>query len=88
MTFERMWVLWLLAVPLLWAWREWPRSLRRAGIVLKAAVFALILLALAEPQMSVFEQRLAVGMLAASRSSASASWPARLNGRAAAISFV
>src|SRR3970282_1044309 len=39
-------------------------SLRRAGIVLKAVVFALILLALAEPQMTVFEQRMALGVLA------------------------
>jgi len=64
MTFGRMWVLWLLAAPPLWAWWEWSRSLRRAGIVLKAAVFTLILLALAEPQMTVFEQRMAVGALA------------------------
>ncbi len=64
MTFGRMWVLWLLAAAPLWAWWEWSRSLRRAGIVVKAVVFALIVLALAEPQMVVFEQRMAVGVLA------------------------
>ena len=64
MTFGHIWVLWLLAAIPLWAWWEWPRSLRRAGIVLKAAVFALILLELAEPRMTVFEQRMAVGVLA------------------------
>jgi Mg-chelatase subunit ChlD len=59
-----MWVLWLLAAPPVWAWWEWSRSLRRVGILLKAVVFALILLALAEPQMTVFEQRIALGVLA------------------------
>jgi Mg-chelatase subunit ChlD len=64
MTFGRAWVLLLLAAPPVWVWWEWSRSLRRAGIVLKALVFTLIILALAEPQMTVFEQRLAVAVLA------------------------
>lgn len=64
MTFGHSWILLLLAAPLVWAWWEWSRSLRRAGIVLKALVFALIILALAEPQMTVFEQRTAVALLA------------------------
>jgi hypothetical protein len=64
MTFGREWVLLLLAALPVWVWWEWSRSLRRAGIVLKALVFTLIILALAEPQMTVFEQRMAVGVLA------------------------
>jgi Mg-chelatase subunit ChlD len=64
MTFGQQWVLLLLAALPVWVWWEWSRSLRRAGIVLKALVFALIILALAEPQMAVSEQRMAVGMLA------------------------
>jgi Mg-chelatase subunit ChlD len=64
MTFGRTWVLLLLAAPPVWVWWEWSRSLRRAGILLKALVFTLIILALAEPHMTVFEQRMAVGVLA------------------------
>ncbi len=64
MTFGHSWVLLLLAAPVVWAWWEWSRTLRRAGIVLKALVFMLIILALAEPQMMVFEQRTAIAVLA------------------------
>jgi Mg-chelatase subunit ChlD len=64
MNFASPWVLWLLAALPVWVWWEWPRTLRRAGVLLKAAVFALIVLALAEPNMTVFEERLAVGVLA------------------------
>ena len=38
--------------------------MRRAGLLLKAVVFALILLALGEPRLAVLERRVAVGVLA------------------------
>ncbi len=72
MIFGRSWVLLLLLLPAAWVAWEWTRSSRRAGLAIKGAVFALILLALAEPGLELWERRQAIAVL----SDASASVPA------------
>ena len=69
MNFEHPWALLLLLLPLGWAAWEWRFSGRRAALLLKAAVFAVIALALAQPVLTVYETKVAVAMLAAARSS-------------------
>jgi uncharacterized membrane protein len=63
MTFERAWVLFLLLVPCLWAAWEWRTSSRRTALLLKAGAFAAILLALAEPQITVYQNKVATAVL-------------------------
>ena len=57
MTFDRAWVLAVAWIPLAWAYYEWSRAARKLGLALKAAVFTLILLALAEPRLSISTTR-------------------------------
>ena len=64
MSFGAPWLLLLLALPIGWAAWEWKKTYRRAGLLLKAAVFVLILLALAEPRWSSWEREVAVAVLA------------------------
>ena len=63
MSFDRPWVLLLTLLPLAWAAVEWRRSDRRIALVLKALSFVLVLLALAEPTITVPETRSAVALL-------------------------
>ncbi|MEX2261791.1 MAG: VWA domain-containing protein [Bryobacteraceae bacterium] len=63
MTFERAWVLLLCWLPLAWAAWDWRRSPRRTALVLKALALAAVLLALAEPRLTVFESKVAVALL-------------------------
>ncbi len=63
MTFDREWILLLLAVPAAWALWQWRQTHRGVAVLLKAAVFALILLALAQPRLTVFETKTAVAAL-------------------------
>jgi Mg-chelatase subunit ChlD len=60
MSLERAWVLVLLALPLFWVVRSWAATTRRAALLLKAGAMAAILLALAEPRVTVTESRMAV----------------------------
>ncbi len=71
MTFERSWVLFLLALPLMWVGFEWTRTHRRAGLLLKALCFMAIILALAEPTLTLPESKLAVAVLVDTSASAS-----------------
>ncbi len=64
MSFAHPWLLLLLALPAAWTFWEWGKTYRRAGLLLKAAVFSLILLALAEPRWSSWERQVAVAVLA------------------------
>ncbi len=64
MNFEHPWVLLAVFLPLAWAAWEWPGSQRRAALLLKAAAFVTIALALAGPRLIVFERRVAVAVLA------------------------
>jgi Ca-activated chloride channel homolog len=72
MIFERPWVLLLLVGPIVWAVWEWRASSRRLGMVLKAATFAAILLALAEPRITIYQSKVATAVLADTSASMSA----------------
>jgi Ca-activated chloride channel homolog len=63
-TFEHPWALLLVLVPIAWAAWEWRGSGRRLSLLLKAGAFAAIALALAVPKMTVFESKVAAGILA------------------------
>lgn len=69
MTFDRSWALFLLLAPVLWLVYEWTRTSRRVGLLLKALTFAAVVVALAEPRITVPESRLAVAVLVDTSSS-------------------
>ncbi len=64
MTFLRPWVLLFLPAVLAWAILEWRKSDRRGGLCLKAIVFFLVAIALAEPSLTINERRTVVALLA------------------------
>jgi uncharacterized protein YegL len=63
MTFERLWFLLLLPLPLGWLAWEWRRQLRHAAVILKALMLCAVILALAEPVLSVRDRKVAVAAL-------------------------
>jgi Mg-chelatase subunit ChlD len=63
MSFDRPWILFLLALPVAWLAYEWVRTARRAGLLAMALCFAAVVLALAEPRLMVPESRMAVAVL-------------------------
>ena len=63
MSFERAWVLALLVLPLGWMLFELRRTRRTLPLFLKTAGFVAILLALAEPKMTIPETKMAVAVL-------------------------
>ncbi len=63
MTFAHPWLIPLALAPLLWAAWEWRNSARRAGLALKAAALAAILLALAEPRLTFYESKVGLAVL-------------------------
>lgn len=63
MSFDRIWVLYVAWLPLAWAAWEWARTRRRLALCLKAATLLAILLALAEPRLTVNQTRVAVAVL-------------------------
>jgi Ca-activated chloride channel family protein len=64
MSFDRAWVLVLALAPVLWAVREWRATVRRGALILKAAAFVAIILALAQPRLTFFDTKVAVAILA------------------------
>ncbi|MBK5290962.1 MAG: VWA domain-containing protein [Acidobacteriia bacterium] len=64
MSFERTWVLLFTLMPLIWCAWVWRHGGLRTGFLLKAASLFSILLALAEPGISVWETKVAVALLA------------------------
>ena len=64
MNLSQPWVLWLLAMPLIWAVAAWRRSDRRVWLLWKAAAFALAVFAMAEPRIVATRTRVAVAVLA------------------------
>src|SRR5690349_841975 len=71
MSFDRAWVLALCWVPLAWMLWEWRRTQRRSALMLKAACFTAILLAIAEPRLTTQETKVAAMVLADTSLSAS-----------------
>ncbi len=71
MTFDRIWLLSLLILPLTWIVWEWRRQPRRAHLLLKAAMIAAVILALAEPSITVRERKVALAVLADTSASVS-----------------
>jgi Ca-activated chloride channel homolog len=63
MSFDRLWVLYIAWLPVVWAAWEWTRTRRRLALALKAATLVAILLALSEPRLKVNETRVAVAVL-------------------------
>ncbi|HTA46497.1 MAG TPA: VWA domain-containing protein [Bryobacteraceae bacterium] len=63
MTFDRLWVLWLLALPLGWLVWEWRRQPRRSSLLLKTAMVAAVILALSEPSITYRQRKIAVAVL-------------------------
>jgi len=64
MTFDRLWALLFLVLPLGWLAWEWRRQSRHAHLCLKTAMLAAVILALAEPSISIREHKVALAVLA------------------------
>jgi len=63
MTFEHPWVVLLLLLPCAWVVWEWRASARRPALLLKAGTVAAILLALAEPRVTIYQSKVATAVL-------------------------
>ncbi len=63
MTFDRAWALVLLLLPLGWLVWEWPKTRRTTALLLKAVAFIAIVLALAEPKLTLPQTKMAVAVL-------------------------
>ncbi len=63
MTFDRPWALVLALLPVVWAAWEWRGSSRRLALGLKAGTLLAIALALSMPRLTVYQSKVAVGLL-------------------------
>ncbi|MEO7653310.1 MAG: hypothetical protein ABIZ80_22865, partial [Bryobacteraceae bacterium] len=63
MNFGRPWVLFLVWLPFAWMWWEWRMSGRRIALALKSAGIAAVLLALAEPRLTIYQTKVATAIL-------------------------
>jgi len=63
MSFTHPWLMLLVLLPAAWSAWEWRNSARRAGLVLKAAALAAILLAFSEPHLTFHETKVALAIL-------------------------
>src|SRR3954451_20356292 len=63
MTFDRAWVLIFTLLPVAWVVVSWRRTPQRAGLLLKAAALMAILVAIAEPRLTLPESKVAVAVL-------------------------
>ncbi|MBM3774661.1 MAG: hypothetical protein FJW37_05795, partial [Acidobacteria bacterium] len=63
MTFERPWILILCLLPVVWTLWQWRMESRRAALALKAAALLAVLLALAQPSLTVYSSRVALAIL-------------------------
>ncbi len=64
MTFLRPWALLLLPAITAWTAWEWRKTSRRGALILKAVLFCLVAVALSQPKLTVYEQRVALALLA------------------------
>jgi secreted protein with Ig-like and vWFA domain len=71
-TFLHPWALLAALLPAGWAAWEWRRSLRRGALLLKAGALFCVLLALAEPRITVYRTKVAVALLADTSASVTA----------------
>ncbi len=85
MSFERPWVLVLALVPIVWAVWAWRGTARRGALALKALALAALVFALAEPELTTFESRMAVAILADTSASVSDQDLGRASGIAAKL---
>ncbi len=85
MTFDRVWVLPFVLVPLAWMVWELRYTRRRFALFLKALSLAAILLALAEPRITTSETKMAVAVLVDTSASISAEDLARESRLATAL---
>src|SRR6266581_1676782 len=63
MSFAHTWVLLFACLPALWVYWEWRDSARRIALLLKAGGLAAVLIALAEPRVTVYESKVAAAIL-------------------------
>ena len=63
MSFDRAWLLFFTPLPFVWVAWEWRNSGRRHALVLKAAAILAVILALAEPRLTVYETKVALAVL-------------------------
>ena len=77
MTFLHPWLLLLVVLPVAWACWEWRAASRRGALLLKAGALAAVAAALAQPRLTVYENRVAVVMLADTSASISDRGPGR-----------
>ncbi|HTR35938.1 MAG TPA: VWA domain-containing protein [Bryobacteraceae bacterium] len=85
MTFQHAWVLAFLLLPLGWAVFETRRTRRTVALVLKALTFIAIILALAEPSITLPETKMAVAVLVDTSASVSQQDLTRASALAGAI---
>jgi hypothetical protein len=63
MTFDRSWVLFFLVLPVAWVAWEWRTSARRSALVVKGAAILAVILAFAQPRLTVYENKVALAVL-------------------------
>jgi Ca-activated chloride channel family protein len=85
MIFERTWVLVFLLLPLGWALFELKQTRRTVALVLKTIAFVAIILALAEPVLTIPQTKMAVAVLVDTSSSVSSQDLARASELATAL---
>ncbi|HTB17669.1 MAG TPA: VWA domain-containing protein [Bryobacteraceae bacterium] len=85
MTFERSWVLIFLLLPLGWMFFEWRHTRRITALLLKTLSFLAIVLALAEPTLTLPQTKMAVAVLVDTSSSVSQQDLARASEFASAL---
>jgi len=85
MTFARAWILLFTWFPLAWSALAWRRNTRHGALLLKAAAFTAILLALAVPRLTVFESKMAVAIVVDTSASVTPQDLARASGLATRI---
>ena len=64
MSFDHPWILVFALAPFAWAAFEWGATVRRSALLVKAATFAAIIVALAQPRVTFFDTKVAVAVLA------------------------
>lgn len=85
MTFEHSWVLMSLLLPLGWMLFEWRRTRRTLALALKTLAFLAIIVALAEPKLTLPETKMAVAVLVDTSASVSSRDLARASELAGAL---